>query len=35
GSKFGVMQAQVETALNHPEIGVDFRKYLKALAKTL
>lgn len=35
GSKLGVMQANVETALRHPEIGEDFRKYLKELAKTL
>jgi len=35
GSKLGVMQAQVETALKHPEIGDDFREYLKILAKTL
>lgn len=35
GSKLGVMQAQVETALKHPEIGEEFRKYLKELSKTL
>ncbi len=35
GNKLGVMQAQVETALRHPEIGSDFREYLKELAKTL
>ncbi len=35
GNKLGVMQAQVETALKHPEIGEDFRTYLKELAKTL
>ncbi|HIV87904.1 MAG TPA: UTP--glucose-1-phosphate uridylyltransferase GalU [Candidatus Pygmaiobacter gallistercoris] len=35
GSKLGVMQAQVETALRHPEIGEEFRAYLKDLAKTL
>ena len=35
GNKLGVMQAQVETALKHPEIGEDFRAYLKELAKTL
>lgn len=35
GSKLGVMQAGVETALRHPEIGADFRAYLKELAKTL
>lgn len=35
GSKLGVMQAQVETALHHPDIGVEFTAYLKELAKTL
>ncbi|MEG1550090.1 MAG: UTP--glucose-1-phosphate uridylyltransferase GalU [Ruthenibacterium sp.] len=35
GSKLGVMQAQVETALTHPEIGEDFKAYLKEFAKTL
>lgn len=35
GNKLGVMQAQVETALKHPEIGEDFREYLKEIAKTL
>lgn len=35
GNKLGVMQAQVETALKHPEIGEDFRAYLKDFAKTL
>lgn len=35
GNKLGIMQANVETALRHPEIGADFRAYLKELAKTL
>lgn len=35
GSKLGVMQAQVETALRHEEIGAEFRAYLKELVKTL
>ena len=35
GSKLGVMQAGVETALRHPEIGEEFRAYLKELARTL
>ena len=35
GNKLGVMQAQVETALRHPEIGQEFRAYLKELAATL
>lgn len=35
GSKLGMMKAQVETALHHPEIGADFRRYLLELSKTL
>lgn len=35
GSKLGIMQAGVETALRHPEIGGEFRAYLKELAKRL
>lgn len=35
GNKFGVMQAQVERALKHKEIGEEFRAYLKELAKNL
>ncbi len=35
GNKLGVMQAGVEVALEHPEIGKAFRAYLKELAKTL
>ena len=35
GSKLGVMQAQVETALAHPQIGAEFKKYLKDFVKTL
>ncbi len=35
GSKLGIMQAQVETALNHKEIGEDFKKYLIEIAKNL
>ena len=35
GNKLGVMQAAVEVALKHPEIGEDFRAYLKELAGTL
>ena len=33
--KLGVMQAQVETALRHPDIGAEFHAYLKELARTL
>lgn len=35
GNKLGIMKAQVEVALNHPEIGADFRAYLKEFCKTL
>ncbi len=35
GNKLGIMQASVETALSHPEIGESFREYLKDIAKTL
>lgn len=35
GNKLGIMQASVETALKHPEIGEGFRAYLKELAKSL
>lgn len=35
GNKLGIMQASVEVALQHPEIGQDFRAYLKELCKTL
>lgn len=33
GNKLGIMQASVEIALNHPEIGSDFKNYLKDLCK--
>lgn len=35
GDKFGIMQANCEVALDHPEIGEKFRKYIKELAATL
>ncbi len=35
GNKLGIMQASVEVALQHPEIGENFRAYLKELCKTL
>ncbi|HZJ77579.1 MAG TPA: UTP--glucose-1-phosphate uridylyltransferase [Clostridia bacterium] len=35
GNKLGIMQANCEVALSHPEIGEDFKKYIKALAQTL
>ena len=35
GNKLGILQASVEVGLAHPEIGEDFRTYLKELAKSL
>ncbi|MEG1875739.1 MAG: UTP--glucose-1-phosphate uridylyltransferase, partial [Angelakisella sp.] len=35
GNKLGVMQAAVEVSLNHPEIGGEFKEYLKKLMLTL
>lgn len=34
GNKLGIMKANCEVALNHPEIGDDFKAYLKELVKT-
>ena len=31
GSKFGFLEANVERALLHPEVGEEFRKFLKNL----
>lgn len=35
GNKLGIMQAQIEIALKHPEIGGDFRAYLKEICGRL
>lgn len=35
GNKLGIMQASCEVALQHAEIGADFKAYLKELVKTL
>lgn len=35
GNKLGIMQANCEYALQHPEIGESFRAYIKKLAATL
>lgn len=32
GNKLGIMQASVEVALKHPQIGKDFKKYLQELS---
>jgi UTP--glucose-1-phosphate uridylyltransferase len=34
GSKLGYLQATVEYALGHPQLGKDFRKYLQGVVKT-
>ena len=35
GNKFGILQAIVQVALQHPEVGVEFREYIKEVSKTL
>ncbi len=35
GNKFGILEANIEVGLNHPEIKDELRAYLKELAKTL
>lgn len=35
GNKLGIMKAQVEVGLHHPEIGAEFRSYLKEICKSL
>ncbi len=35
GNKLGILQANVELALAHPEIGAGFRAYLREIAKTI
>ena len=32
GNKFGIMQANIEVGLNHPEIKDELREYIKDLA---
>lgn len=34
GAKFGIMEANTEVALKHPEIGEQYKAYLKELVKT-
>ena len=31
GGKMGYLQANVQFALKHPEVGADFRKYVRGL----
>ncbi len=35
GNKLGILQANIEVGLNHPEIGDGLREYLKELSRTL
>lgn len=35
GNKLGILQAQVEVALKHPELSGEFSEYLKELCRTL
>lgn len=35
GNKLGILKAQVEVGLSHPEIGSDFKEYLKKIAENL
>ena len=35
GNKFGILQAQIEVGLKHPETGDQLKEYIKNLAKTL
>ncbi|MBQ3264160.1 MAG: UTP--glucose-1-phosphate uridylyltransferase [Ruminococcus sp.] len=35
GNKLGILQANIEVGLHHPEIGEGLREYIKELAKTL
>lgn len=35
GNKFGILQAQIEVGLKHPETAEDLKNYIKEIAKTL
>lgn len=35
GNKFGILKANIEVGLSHPEVGGELREYIKELAKTL
>ena len=35
GNKFGILQAQIEVGLEHPETSEQLRQYIKEIAKTL
>ena len=35
GNKFGILKANIEVGLSHPEIADTLKEYIKELAKTL
>ena len=35
GNKFGILQAQIEVGLNHPETSEQLKDYIKEIANTL
>lgn len=35
GNKFGILKANIEVGLNHPEISTELKAYIKQIAKTL
>ena len=35
GNKFGILQAQIEVGLNHPETSEQLKEFIKEIAKTL
>ena len=35
GNKFGILKANIEVGLSHPEVSAQLKEYIKGLAKTL
>ena len=35
GNKFGILEANIEGGLNHPEVSAELKEYIKKIAKTL
>ena len=35
GNKFGILKANIEVGLKHPEVSEELKEYLKDLAKSL
>ncbi len=35
GNKFGILEANIEVGLNHPEVSAELKEYIKKIAKTL